>query len=136
MNLIKWLIPITGFCLTACGPGATIMPADAFPPDNPTPVPSITYPPPDPTSPAQSEPVIYPAPGEGDFTPSVIPWEKAESMLLDGVVAEVFQAHSLDVTLILKDGTHLKTVEPEIDEIFRVAERCGSLCSDLIIATE
>ena len=45
---------------------------------------------------------------------------------------------SREVTLFLKDGTILDTIEPE-DEVFRldtVIERCGEPCSDIVRITE
>jgi hypothetical protein len=48
----------------------------------------------------------------------------------------VAQAHSLEVTLTLKDGRQLITTEPEIDAVFRVIEQCGERCADIQIATE
>ena len=53
-----------------------------------------------------------------------------------GEVVEVFQAHSLEVELVLADGQHLTTVEPQIDAVFEVIERCGARCADVVIVTE
>jgi hypothetical protein len=48
----------------------------------------------------------------------------------------VTQLHSLDVTLTLRDGSEIHTVEPTIDAIFEQVEACGWPCSQIILATE
>lgn len=68
--------------------------------------------------------------------PTRVSWEKAKALILDGLVAAVFQAHSLEVTLTLKDGRQLITTEPEIDAVLRVIEECGEPCADIRVATE
>jgi hypothetical protein len=40
------------------------------------------------------------------------------------------------ITLYLKDGTQLVTVEPHIDAVFDVAEECGEPYADMVLATE
>ena len=45
-------------------------------------------------------------------------WDEAIAILNEGDVEDVFQFHSLDVVLILRDGTQINTVEPLIDDIF------------------
>ena len=65
-----------------------------------------------------------------------VEWETAVEILHQGEVEQVVQLHSLAVTLILKDGCEIKTVEPVIDDIFNEVENCGALCSDMILATE
>lgn len=75
-------------------------------------------------------------------TPDLLPcgeeveWETAVEILHQGEVEQVVQLHSLAVTLILKDGCEIKTVEPVIDDIFNEVEKCGTPCSDMILATE
>lgn len=69
-------------------------------------------------------------------TPTIIKWSDAEAAIMAGKVREVVQLHSLKVTLTLKDGQTLVTIEPIIDEVFRVIERCGKKCSDIVLATE
>ena len=63
-------------------------------------------------------------------------WNEAIIILNNGEVKEVFQAHNLNVTLILKDGTQINTIEPSIDNIFDEVEKCGKPCSKIILATE
>jgi hypothetical protein len=48
----------------------------------------------------------------------------------------IFQAHSLEVVLTLKDGEHVVTTEPSIDDVFRVVEACGDACANIVMATE
>ncbi len=69
-------------------------------------------------------------------TADQISWEEALALLNSGEVTSVFQAHSLSVTLTLKDGRTLHTVEPAIDDIFAAVEACGEPCADIALATE
>jgi hypothetical protein len=70
-------------------------------------------------------------PCDGDIT-----WERALEIVETGDVAEIYQLHSLEVELVLKDGCRLNTVEPLIDDIFKAVEACGAPCSEIILATE
>jgi hypothetical protein len=63
-------------------------------------------------------------------------WNNAIAMIMNGEVSQVAQAHDLTVTLTLKDGRTLTTIEPAIDEVIRTVEACGAPCSDILIATE
>lgn len=65
-----------------------------------------------------------------------ISWQTAQEMILGGQVTAVSQAHSLQVSLTLRDGRVLHTVEPQIDEVIRVVNQCGEACRDITIATE
>ena len=75
----------------------------------------------------QAEPTPY---------PSEVDWETAIEILNTGDVEMVAQLHSLDVILTLKDGTEIHTVEPIIDAIFQEVDKCGQLCSQILLATE
>jgi hypothetical protein len=75
----------------------------------------------------------YAAPVEGGTS---ITWEETKTLIMDGQVIQVTQLHSLDVTLILKDGRVVYTVEPEIDAVFVLLDECGENCKDVIRATE
>ncbi len=66
----------------------------------------------------------------------VVEWETAVAILNSGDVVEIFQTHSLDVTLTLADGRVVKTVEPAIDDVFTAVSDCGEPCSDILMATE
>ena len=68
--------------------------------------------------------------------PSDVNWEAAVEILHTGEVEMVMQAHSLDVTLIMKGGSEIHTVEPTIDAIFAEIDQCGQPCSEIIMATE
>lgn len=76
----------------------------------------------------------YPAPGSVET--ETVSWEEARSIILNGEVAQVFQLHSLEVKLTLKNGNKLSTTEPAIDDIFKVIEECGEKCADISVATE
>jgi hypothetical protein len=68
--------------------------------------------------------------------PAEVDWETAVKILNTGDVKVVMQAHSLDVYLTMKDGSEIKTVEPQIDDIFREIEACGRPCRDIVQVTE
>ena len=76
---------------------------------------------------ARTEPTPYP--GEVD-------WETAIEILNSGAVEMAAQLHNLTVTLVLKDGSEIRTVEPTIDAIFDEVEKCGKPCSGITLATE
>ncbi len=68
--------------------------------------------------------------------PSNVDWEAAIEILNSGDVDTVFQLHNLEVTLLMKDGSEVYTVEPKIDDIFHEVEKCGAPCSNIALATE
>lgn len=76
--------------------------------------------------------------GQADPThyPSEVNWKTAVEILNTGEVEMVAQLHSLDVTLTMKDGSQIDTVEPTIDAIFQEVEKCGQPCSQIVLATE
>lgn len=78
--------------------------------------------------------------GAGDSEPTPLPdevdWPTAITILRSGDVEQVFQLHNLTVTLVMKDGQEVKTVEPTIDAIFDEVQKCGAPCSDILLATE
>jgi len=55
---------------------------------------------------------------------------------MNGEVERVVQTHALKVTLLLKDGRALVSVEPEIDGVLEVIKLCGEKCVDIVVATE
>ncbi len=67
---------------------------------------------------------------------ATVDWETAVEIVNSGEVEMAFQTHSLDVTLMLKDGRRIETVEPGIDDIMDVIDACGSPCQNIAIATE
>jgi hypothetical protein len=68
--------------------------------------------------------------------PSEVDWATAVQILNTGDVEMVAQAHSLDVTLTMKDGSSIHTVEPQIDAIFDEIDKCGRPCNQIALATE
>ena len=65
-----------------------------------------------------------------------VSWVEAIEILNSGEVVGVYQLHSLEVTLELRNGSMITTREPNIDDIFREVERCGSPCQGIMLATE
>jgi hypothetical protein len=76
--------------------------------------------------------------GEINATPQdrEVSWEEAIEILNSGEVQGVYQLHSREVTLHLKDGSWIKTEEPNLDDIFREVEKCGAPCEGVTLATE
>lgn|GEM_PF-1289581 len=68
--------------------------------------------------------------------PRNVSWEEALSLLNSGNVKMVGQAHSLEVTFTLKDGSIVHTMEPKIDVIFDEVKKCGETCKGIPLATE
>lgn len=66
----------------------------------------------------------------------IVSWNEAVKILNTGQVSEISQNHSLDVTLVLKDGTQIHTKEPTIDVIFEEVKKCGEPCKDIVLSTE
>ena len=95
------------------------------------PGPDVPYPPP-----VLVVPVYNPYPGPSEGENNYLSWTEAEALVLRGEVSEAYQAHTLHVTLVLINGDVVLTVEPEIDEIYKVIESCGDLCTEIILATE
>ena len=77
---------------------------------------------------------------DGEPTPTPYPdeiaWEAVEALLATGQVDTVFQTHALGVTFLMKDGSSIESVEPGIDDIFRLVDECGDPCRDVALATE
>lgn len=61
-------------------------------------------------------------------------WEEVKEAISNCQVKKVFQAHSLQVGVTLKDGTEIKAVEPKIDEIIDLVTSAN--CKDVIMSTE
>ena len=79
--------------------------------------------------------IASPTPTPNPF-PGQVGWNTAVDIIHSGQVEMVVQLHSLDVTLILKDGTEIHTIEPTIDAVFQEIDKCGLPCSEIILATE
>ncbi len=80
---------------------------------------------------AIDSPTPTPSPFQGQ-----VGWNTAVDIIHSGQVEMVVQLHSLNVTLILKDGTEIHTIEPTIDAVFQEIDKCGLPCSEIIMATE
>ncbi len=107
------IVPTTGtLVLTATAAPTTLPTATGSPADQPT-------------SPGGSMPMLRD-----------ISWKTAQEMILSGQVKAVSQSHSLQVSLTLKDGRVLHTVEPHIDDVISMVKQCGDTCRDILIATE
>ena len=63
-------------------------------------------------------------------------WQETITLLNTGEVESIMQAHNLDISLILKNGTIIHTKESRIDEIFDEIEKCGNVCKNIVMATE
>jgi hypothetical protein len=68
--------------------------------------------------------------------PSEVDWDTAVEIIHSGQVEMIIQLHSLDVTLTMKDGSEVHTIEPYIDAVFQEVGKCGKPCSTIILATE
>ncbi len=80
---------------------------------------------------SQNELVLKPQTG-AVFTP----WVQVSNEIKNCNIAEIMQTHSLDVYVTLKDGTKLHTVEPSIDEVFRVFDGVRANCPNVRLGTE
>lgn len=76
-----------------------------------------------------------PLPGN-ESTTTELSWVEARQLIVNGQVAEVTQLASQEVRLLLRDGNIVVTTEPEIDEVLRVIDECGLVCSDVQVARE
>ncbi len=61
-------------------------------------------------------------------------------MIVDAIrnceVERIFQAHSLEVAARLKKGVELYAIEPQIDDIMKIAEEAEPKCGRIILSTE
>jgi len=71
-----------------------------------------------------------------DYTPNETYWEMLKQAVENCGVSSIIQTHSLEVTAVLKSGTVLKAVEPEIDDIFDIVKQSENKCSEIIMGTE
>jgi hypothetical protein len=67
-----------------------------------------------------------------------VPWEKAIDTLLENpaVIDAVGQGHSLEVHILFKNDNYMGTIEPDIDTIFMVINKCGKPCEHISQITE
>jgi hypothetical protein len=158
-NQSRWflLFFVIAASLSACQPAAG--PASTENPAYPNPYPQVSqavpiqpvnqntiypfpYPQPvQPTLPPPAEQDLsypYPQPNQypGPGVTSEVPWSRAEEMIMGGEIARVMQTHDLKVYLTSTEGWVVMTVEPEIDAVLDVIDRCGDPCKKILIATE
>lgn len=66
-----------------------------------------------------------------DELKNYVTWKHAIDLVLDGQVKNIFQAHSLEVGLELESGRWVSTIEPSIDTIMVILQKCGDPCEDI-----
>jgi hypothetical protein len=69
-------------------------------------------------------------------TETMISWEEAQELIESGNVTAVTQLHSLEVRILLEDGSTVVTQEPAIDDVLDVIRECGQPCASIVFATE
>lgn len=67
---------------------------------------------------------------------NVISWQEAVNHINTCNVSAVAQAHNLNVTLTLKNGTNVTAVEPSIDSVFSTVNTAASRCGRPTLVTE
>jgi hypothetical protein len=107
---------------------ATVSTPSATPPS--VPIPATPSPAPRPVATAAPTPPPD-VPPEGQIT-----WEAAVELIHACQVAAVFQAHSLAVTLTLKDEDLVTTIEPAIDAVLAEVQAAAPICGPVTMATE
>ncbi len=67
-----------------------------------------------------------------------ISWDKAIDILLADAenIDAISQGHNLQVNIIYKNQEYFGTIEPDIDTIFMVLEKCGQKCKHIQWITE
>ncbi len=63
-------------------------------------------------------------------------WEAIKQAINNCEVKQVFQAHSRDVSVELKNGDKLTGVEPMLDDIIKISVEAESKCGKIIMGTE
>jgi hypothetical protein len=76
---------------------------------------------------------VGPAP---QLTPTQITWDEAQELIEAGSVTAVTQFHSLEVRLLLEDGSLVVTRQPAIDNVLTFIRECGQPCASIVFATE
>lgn len=67
---------------------------------------------------------------------SEVSWEEAVRLIENCEAEMIFQTHARDVEISLKDGRRVHTVEPSIDEVFRLYNDLRDECGEIPMATE
>ena len=89
------------------------------------------YPGPQAASATPSAEQLLPYPGPVEQAAQLADWSQIEGALLAGNVAEIYVAASQHVTLVLKDGSILLSIEPTQGEIARLIDTCADACKDI-----
>jgi hypothetical protein len=63
-------------------------------------------------------------------------WELIKSAIENCDVEKVFQTHSGEVTIELKNGDELTAIEPKIDDIMKIVQLATPACGEIIMGTE
>lgn len=135
MKISKWLFAVLilalGITLAGCSSAAPANTPEAQPQPETNdagvyPAPLDAYP-----APAQQLPVYNPYPGPSEGVSNYVEWAAAESAIMGGQVSQVYQADTMHVTLVLKDGSIMLAKEPAQDEVFKVIDACGDACKDI-----
>jgi hypothetical protein len=58
-------------------------------------------------------------------------WDEIKEAIINCEVDSVFQSHSLDVSIQLKNGQMISWVEPSIDNILTLAQESKAICGDI-----
>lgn len=70
---------------------------------------------------------------ESVHAPTLIPWKRAEELILADQVRGVVRLAPDQVRLLLRDGRRLVSAEPAPGESSRVIERCGEPCAGILV---
>lgn len=69
-------------------------------------------------------------------TVTMITWDEAQELIESGTVTAVTQFHSLEVRILLEDGSTVVTRQPAIDNVLDFIRACGQPCGSIVFATE
>lgn len=67
---------------------------------------------------------------------ALISWKEVENLITSCEIESAWQTHSKEVSVTLKDGTNFRSIEPEIDDLFKVVEASKSKCGEVLVGTE
>jgi|SRR3989344_7594907 len=65
-----------------------------------------------------------------------IPWAEAMSLIEECRVEGIMQTHALQVSLTLKTGLRLGSLEPKIDDVIEAVRKAEPQCGNISMATE
>lgn len=67
---------------------------------------------------------------------NMLPWGQAMAWMYQGHVKSVMQTKTGDITMILHNGQTATTQSPRVDDVKRLKQDCGTVCADMVVATE